>query len=165
METKTRSTVVAVFKSRSDAEAAMQDLRSSGFTNDEIFLSTDDSTSGRAEYRDVSGTETHWHHEGGIKGWFKSLFGEDEESDRPYYERAVNTGNILLSVDTTDENIDRAADIPDGSSDSEWIGTGALRRNVGGRCALWLADNAPRGAGVARGAGTQASPSQVPPAD
>ena len=111
MATRTQSTVVAVFRSRSDAEAAMQDLKSSGFAESDIFLSSGDTTTGTIDRQDVTRTETVRHHEGGVKGWFKSLFGEDEENEGPYYENAVTSGHILLSVETTDENMDRAADI------------------------------------------------------
>jgi uncharacterized protein (TIGR02271 family) len=106
MANTTQSTVVAVFRNSADAQAAAEELKANGFTQDDIYLSSyGSSTSGTADY-------SREQHEGGIKGWFKSLFGEDDEQeDRGYYENAVNEGNVLLSVYATDENLDRAADI------------------------------------------------------
>jgi stress response protein YsnF len=95
--------VVAVFRNLSDAQAAASELESSGFSEDEIYISSTDQ-SGSSESSDTS-------HEGGITGWFKRVFGGDDESDRNYYESAVSTGNVLLSVETHEGNVDTAADI------------------------------------------------------
>ncbi len=104
MATRTQATVVAVFRNISDAQAAAEELEANGFSEEDIYLSSGDSAQS-SEYQGAS------HHEGGITGWFKRIFGSDDESDRPYYENAVNSGNILLSVDANEENLDRAADI------------------------------------------------------
>ncbi len=111
MLTRTQSTVVAVFRTISDAEAAAGELKSQGFNEDEIFISTEGGAA--ADPARQTGTEYKGtnRHEGGITGWFKSLFSSDDEDDRHYYEDAVRTGSVLLSVDTTDQNIDTAADI------------------------------------------------------
>lgn len=117
MATRTQSTVVAVFRNRSDAEVAANDLKANGFGPDDIFISSDKSAVDAAQQPGgvYSDTEPHRHHghEGGIVGWFKSIFGQDDEqSDRTYYENAINTGHTFLSVDVTDdESTDRAADI------------------------------------------------------
>ncbi|MBV9295247.1 MAG: DUF2382 domain-containing protein [Acidobacteriaceae bacterium] len=108
MTSTTQSTLVAVFRNISDAQAASAELKAKGFNNDDIYISS--------EYSGTTGVQprTGTQNEGGITGWFKRVFGEDEdtdEADRPYYEKAVQSGNVLLSVDTTDENIDTAADI------------------------------------------------------
>jgi stress response protein YsnF len=104
MPTRTHSTVVAVFSDASDAQAAARELEASGFSEDEVFISSG--------YRTETATDVESsHHEGGIAGWFKRVFGSDEETDRPYYENAVSSGHAVLSVDTTEDNIDTAADI------------------------------------------------------
>jgi uncharacterized protein (TIGR02271 family) len=52
------------------------------------------------------------HHEGGIKGWFKSFFGEDEDDDdRRNYEDAVNRGSVLVSVTVAQEDEDEAVSL------------------------------------------------------
>jgi uncharacterized protein (TIGR02271 family) len=104
MATRTRSTVVAVFSDASDAQAAAEDLEASGFSEGEIYINSGDRT-------EVAREEGTSHHEGGIAGWFKRVFGSDDESDRPYYENAVSSGHAVLSVDTNEENVDTAADI------------------------------------------------------
>jgi uncharacterized protein (TIGR02271 family) len=107
MANTTRSSVVAVFRDSSDAQAAADELKANGFEQDDIYLSshTSSTTSGTGDYQ---GT----HHEGGIKGWFKSLFGEDDShEDRGQYENAVSRGNVLLSVEADDDDIDRVASI------------------------------------------------------
>src|SRR5437868_12334578 len=101
MPTRTQATVVAVFRNISDAQAAAEELEANGFTEEDIYISSGESTRS-LKYEGAS------HHEGGITGWFKRVFGSDDESDRPYYENAVNSGNILLSVDANEENLDKA---------------------------------------------------------
>lgn len=113
MATRTQSTVVAVFRNSSDAQAAAAELKANGFTDSDIYISTYGETS-TASGAGTGGAEITSHREGGIKGWFKSLFEEDDQqSDRSYYEGAVNSGNVLLSVDVDDNNIDDALDVLD----------------------------------------------------
>jgi len=104
MPTRTQSTVVAVFRDTSDAQAAAEELEASGFSEDEIYVNSGDRT-------EIAREEGSSRHEGGITGWFKRVFGSDDESDRPYYENAVSSGHVMLSVDTNEENVDAAADI------------------------------------------------------
>lgn len=114
MPTRTQSNVVAVFRTNSDAQAAAGDLKSNGFATDDIYISSysnagqTGSAPGAAEtYSQTS------HHEGGIKGWFKSLFGEDDEraEDRQNYEDVLNRGGVLLSVAVDPEEEDRVVSI------------------------------------------------------
>ncbi len=117
MAIKTQSTVVAVFRSETDARAAMEDLKSNGFSSNEIFMSSNAPGTASTTGRDMEQTDTVHHHEGGVKGWFKSLFGNEDEQnhpyveDRGYYENAVNSGNCFLTVDVDERNLDTAADV------------------------------------------------------
>ena len=118
MATKTQSAVVAVFRNRTDADAAANDLKANGFGAADIFVSSDASTVDPASqpggaYSDT-GAYSHREHEGGIVGWFKSVFGQEEHGDRSYYENAVNSGHSFLSVDVTDGTVERAAGILNG---------------------------------------------------
>jgi uncharacterized protein (TIGR02271 family) len=116
MATRTQSNVVAVFRSSSDAQAAADELKANGFPAENIYIGSY-SDAGATGSTPASGSETRsqhtTHHEGGITGWFKSLFGEDEEqeTDRRTYENAVRTGSVLLSVQADDENLDDAVNI------------------------------------------------------
>jgi uncharacterized protein (TIGR02271 family) len=104
MPTRTQSTVVALFSNSADAQTAANELKANGFSEEEIYISAGDRT-------ESSKYERSTHHEGGITGWFKRVFGSDDEADRPYYEKAVSSGNILLSVDADEQNVTRAVDI------------------------------------------------------
>lgn len=115
MPTKTQSTVVAVFRNRSDAEAAASDLKANGFGPNDVYITSDTSaidatTQAGGAYSDTA-ERPHHEHEGGIVGWFKSVFGQEDHGDRPYYEDAVNNGHTFLSVDVTDQNVDNVADV------------------------------------------------------
>jgi uncharacterized protein (TIGR02271 family) len=112
MASTTRSTVIAAFRNSADAQAAAQDLQAAGIDRGDIYLessgssaSTTGSTSTSSDY----GSRTTGQ-EGGITGWFKSLFGADD-ADRTGYERAYNEGSYLLSVDTNDNQIDQIEDV------------------------------------------------------
>ncbi len=111
MATRTQSTVVAVFRNSSDAQAAANELKANGFTDGDIYISNYGAADATGTGTGTAGAQTSSYHEGGIKGWFKSLFGEDEQDrDRSYYEGAVSSGAVLLSVDVDDDNIDDAID-------------------------------------------------------
>lgn len=116
MPTRTQSSVVAVFRNGSDAQAAADELKTNGFSANDIYISSYSQDAAAASTSaPASGTRFHQsqHHEGGIKGWFKSLFGEDEENenDRRVYEDAVSSGGVLLSVAVDAEDEDEAVDI------------------------------------------------------
>lgn len=112
MATTTQATVVAVFKNNSDAQAAAEDLKSNGFDTEDIYISSEGARApGAAAETGYSENRPVTHQEGGIKGWFKSIFGSEEDEDRYRYENAVTGGKILLSVETTEEDIDEVADI------------------------------------------------------
>jgi uncharacterized protein (TIGR02271 family) len=116
LATRTQSNVVAVFRNSSDAQAAADELKANGFPADNIYISSN-SESGATAPAPAAGSQVRpehtSHHEGGISGWFKSLFGEDEEhdTDRSTYESAVQTGSVVLSVQADDENLDDAVNI------------------------------------------------------
>jgi stress response protein YsnF len=111
MATTTRSTVIAVYRNNADAQGAAAELQANGFNARDIYISSAGTAAsgGEAENRQYA---THHEHEGGVTGWFKSLFGHNE-SDQDDYERAIRGGNVLLSVETDDQNIDAVGDILD----------------------------------------------------
>lgn len=108
MATRTQTTLVAVFRTTAEAEDAAEELQAVGVHRDHILVT---STNAANVYQPSSETSTAYR-EGGIKGWWHSMFGDDEVvGDRNSYEEAVKRGNVLLSVDTTDENESDVADI------------------------------------------------------
>lgn len=111
----TESTLVAVFRNSSDAQAAVNELKANGVSDSDIYISNY-SESGNvraaAAQTGAGGAQTTSHHEGGIVGWFKSLFGEgDNHPDRTYYEGAVSGGNVLVSVNVDDDDIEQVLQI------------------------------------------------------
>jgi stress response protein YsnF len=108
MATKTQTTLVAVFRTTAEAEDAAEELQAVGVHRDQILVT---STNAANVYQPSSDPGTKYR-EGGIKGWWHSIFGEDENvNDRDAYEDAVKRGNVLLSVDTTDKNESDVANI------------------------------------------------------
>lgn len=104
MASTNESTIVAVFREGSDAEAAAQELQAQGIDRNDIHIE-----SGRTSQ--VSSSETgSTRHEGGITGWFKSFFSEDD-SDRTGYENALGTGHVLVRVDARQDQLDSVTDI------------------------------------------------------
>lgn len=103
-----QSTIVAVFHNRSDAEKAANDLKSNGFSSNDVYVGSYADASGAGTSREWSATQ---HHEGGIKGWFKSMFGGDESDEYRDYEYAANQGGVIVSVQADETRIERAAKI------------------------------------------------------
>lgn len=107
MATTPDATVVAVFEEASDARSAANDLKDAGFGSDKVYLSSDASSAGSAGASDASRT----HHKGGISGWFKNLFGEEEHPHRRMYESAVSGGQTLLSVKAAESQVHQVSEI------------------------------------------------------
>ncbi|MCA1857624.1 hypothetical protein LE190_17050 [Massilia oculi] len=117
-------TLVAVFDNRTDAQNAMNELMSSGFSRDAVRLSNadptgmTDSTTGRSDTlgeRDSDGTLADGTGLGigaSIKHFFTDLFGADNSPQASKYEGAVTRGHHVLTVraDSLPE-VERAADI------------------------------------------------------
>ncbi len=109
MASTTQSTVVAVFSGDAAARAAANDLKSAGIGDNDIYISSETEAAAQTGYAETGSSH---HHEGGFKGWWHRLFsGDDEYTDRDYYQTAVGSGNVLLSVDTEEENTDEVVDI------------------------------------------------------
>ena len=109
MASTTDSTIVAAFRNSSDAQAAAADLQTAGISRSDIFLesssaSSTGSTSGASMGGDYSSRTAH--HEGGITGWFKSLFGDEDASTTTGYQQTMQQGGYLLSVDVTSAQVD-----------------------------------------------------------
>lgn len=102
-------TLVAVFDNRTDAQNAMNELLSSGFSREDVRLSGSDTTTTATTTTDTdSGIGS------GIKNFFSDLFGDsDDHANR--YQGAVSSGKnvVTLTADSLDE-VERAADIIEG---------------------------------------------------
>jgi len=104
------NTVVGVYDSYAQAQNAMNELLSSGFSRNDVHLnsgagSTDSTDQTLRTDSDQGGS--------GIGNFFRSLFGMDEHRDHgDIYSEAVRRGSCVLTVDAdSDEQRDRAIDI------------------------------------------------------
>ena len=150
MATTADSTVVAVFQNASDAQAAANELKANGFNQSDIYISSSDTGS-----TNLPRTEGTAEHEGGITGWFKRVFGGHDDEERRRYEDALQSGNAILSVDVTNQDLNRVADILDRYSPVD------IHREFGqtGTATSTSTANAPRAAATAAGAaGTTRAP-------
>ncbi len=108
MASTTKSTVIAAFRNSADAQAAAQDLQAAGINRGDIYLESSSSGTSTGSGSTTSGYGSRTAaSEGGITGWFKSLFGAENDTDRVGYEQAYSQGGYLLSVDAQDNQIDQ----------------------------------------------------------
>jgi len=141
------STVVAVFETADSAQAAASELEAAGFNSDQVFVSSESKgytgAASTGEPRDATHSR-----EGGITGWFKSLF-DDHGNDEDYrrYETAHRSGRTIVGVDTSDSNVERVTEILNRYSpvDVHEEGTGA---NLESRRGATLADRTPASSGT-----------------
>ncbi len=103
-------TVVGLFDSASEAQAAVQALTSSGFTQDQVDLAN------RGTQTDTrSATDSYYTGEGAsdsISGFFNSLFGGSDDA-KSYSTVASNSNSIVTVHAESAEQANRAAEILD----------------------------------------------------
>jgi uncharacterized protein (TIGR02271 family) len=112
-------TLVAVFDNRSDAQNALDELLASGFTRDNVYVSSTDLTgqnaglSTGAAATDTTPATTRDEGVGAsIKHFFTNLFGSDQEEHATRYSNFVTAGQHVLTVTTMSEpEVERAADV------------------------------------------------------
>ena len=114
-------TLVAVFDNRNDAQSAMDELLASGFTRDNVYVSSADLTgqAGTSAYAtstvDTTTTTGTTRDEGigaSIKHFFENLFGADNDEHVTRYSSAVTGGQHVLTLTTDSEpEVERAADV------------------------------------------------------
>lgn len=117
--------MIAAFRSNTDAEAAATDLQEAGIPRDDIYIEGN-YTSGKPSRSQTKPTE------GGIKGWFKSVFGEEDDPDRSQYENAVTSGDYLLRVDVDEDEIGTVEDILNRHSPVD-VHAGQVEQQTGAR--------------------------------
>jgi uncharacterized protein (TIGR02271 family) len=103
LPSRTENTIIAAFRNSSDAQAAATELEAAGISQDDIYIETGSDTSARSKRASTK--------EGGFTGWLKSIFSEEDDSDRIEYENAVAHGNCLLRVDVHEDEIPTAENI------------------------------------------------------
>src|SRR4051812_45643931 len=103
------TTLVAVFSSLDAAENAKRELIRQGFNEQDIqFTSAGTFTSDAAAGNTALTGNTSAHSAGhGIGGWFRSMFGFDNE-ESGYYSEALQRGGTAITVRTDEAQADRA---------------------------------------------------------
>ena len=101
-------TLVGVFDDHDDAEQARERLASAGFGRDAIQITPERSSSGSSEAVPAGRSERA----GGLRGFFASLFGSNDDETHGHYSEAVRRGSMVLTVNVQDESqIERATEI------------------------------------------------------
>lgn len=94
------STVVGVFDEYSDAQKACEKLETMGIDLQNIQVNSSASGSEPASF-----TSSHKEHEGGIRGFFSSLFGSDDADETSgHYSEAVRRGSAVVTVNLSDDD-------------------------------------------------------------
>lgn len=98
--------VVGVYDEYSDAQAAVQALVADGFQRTNIQLSNDEDTTATTKAT-AAKKDT-----GGISGFFRSLFGSEQNPYHDTYAESARRGSYVLTVQARDDDeADRASDI------------------------------------------------------
>lgn len=88
--------VVAVFDEYNEAQSTVNELLVSGFSKNQVRLSAEDEGVQNEQPQ-------HRQREGGIKGFFKNLFGVEENDDTRVYDEAVRHGNYVVTALADDQ--------------------------------------------------------------
>ncbi len=117
-------TVIGLFDSKAEAQAAMRELVAAGFAEENIDFSNrrfDETTTSNTTASDTTST-------GGVSGFFNSLFGDDTDEAR-HYTNAASDAEAILTIQTDSnerarqiaEILDRngAVDVDERSSQSQ----------------------------------------------
>jgi uncharacterized protein (TIGR02271 family) len=100
-------TVIGLFDSKTEAQAAMRDLVAAGFAEEHIDFSN------RRYDETMTGATTSSPGTGGISGFFNSLFGDDTDEARNYTNIASDAEAILTVQTDSNERARQIADILD----------------------------------------------------
>ena len=130
-------TLVATFRSVSEAQNVKRQLLSQGYTDGDIRIVSNEGGEGAASTGYASGSSTH---ETGVMGSIKHFFSsltEADENDRDYYSQGVTTGGAVLSITVPDDRVESTRALLDQYGASEFdrgasAGTGrTLRASAG----------------------------------
>lgn len=105
-------TLVAVFDNRTDAQNALNELLSSGFTRTDVRLSNAEPSDYAGQIQTPDSADGDTGITASIKNFFGDLFGSDQAEHANRYEGAVNRGHhVLTLVANSLPEVERGADI------------------------------------------------------
>jgi len=106
--TSSTDTVLGVFENESQARHVVEELVQSGFTRDQVHISSENDHAGEIASGGASlHGRTPEHHGGGFMHWLESLFGADDTDERSRYSGAINHGRYIVAVEADDARKDR----------------------------------------------------------
>ena len=105
MQTRTQSTLAAVFGTASEAHAAARELVTNAFAGDHIHILSERQTADGRPGRSAG------YREPDLKHWLASMFGRASTSDRQHYEEVMREGKAIVGVSTPYQMVSRAAEI------------------------------------------------------
>ncbi|GAB3508880.1 hypothetical protein GCM10027341_45250 [Spirosoma knui] len=111
-----QQTVIGVFDSAAEAQRAVDQLVSNGFSRDNIDLSaqTTSDYNDSSTYSDSSTRlDRDEDHNSGIGGFFSSLFGGDDDDNTRKYTSVAERGSIVTVHAQSEDEAERAADLLD----------------------------------------------------
>jgi uncharacterized protein (TIGR02271 family) len=112
-------TLVASFRSVSEAQNVKRQLLSQGYTDGDIRIVSKEGE-GAASTGYASGSSTH---ETGVMGSIKHFFSsltDADENDRDYYSQGVTTGGAILSITVSDDRVESTRALLDQYGASEF---------------------------------------------
>jgi uncharacterized protein (TIGR02271 family) len=112
-------TLVATFRSMSEAQNVKRQLLNQGYTDGDIRIVSNEGE-GAATTGYASGSSTH---ETGVMGSIKHFFSsltDADENDRDYYSQGLTTGGAILSVTVPDDRVESTRSLLDQYGDSEF---------------------------------------------
>jgi stress response protein YsnF len=100
-------TIVGVFDDRTEAEQVRSQLVNLGLSTDDIVVQGSGASS-----TTTSSSYSHGTHGGGIKNFFKDLFGMDDDDTTGHYAEAVRRGSyVVCATARSEEQAERVATV------------------------------------------------------
>jgi uncharacterized protein (TIGR02271 family) len=94
--------IAGVFDDRTEAEQVRNQLVNLGLPSSDISINDRKATSGSATTGATDSGTTHHAHEGGIRGFFRHLFGQDDDASGHFAE-AVRRGGCVVCATARDD--------------------------------------------------------------
>lgn len=107
-----QQTVIGVFDSAAEAQRAVDQLVSNGFSRDSIDLSAQ-TTSDYSDSTSTTYADRDDDNDSGIGGFFRSLFGGDDDDNTRKYTSVAQRGSIVTVHAQSSDEAERAADLLD----------------------------------------------------
>jgi uncharacterized protein (TIGR02271 family) len=103
-------TVIGVFDTQGDAQRAVEQLFDNGFDRDSVDISAQTDTDYSTQTTTMRDRDDD---NDGIGGFFRSLFGGDDDDEREKYTNVARRGTLVTVYARSNDEAERAADLLD----------------------------------------------------